>query len=753
MEDSENNRTAVEKILGEALPKVPNIDLWTQYLDYLRRVHPLHPDPDGSKRGVISQAFDTVLTHVGLDPDSGTVWREYIDFIKGGPGSIGGTAWQDKQKEDLLRAAYQRAVKLPHAELTRLWKEYDLFEVAVNKATGRKYLQEQSPHYMQARSARMQLEQKLGGLDRDSLPKLPPLRGCAGDQEFGRQVGLWRGWIKWEKEDPLVFLEEDVSQYRRRVLYVLRQATMSLRFYPEIWFEAAEWCFAQAEAGGPAEPVMLDAGEEFLDQGITANPESVLLALKKADRVQTLELETGNTDEVAVRNGVKLDPVFEKVLAALYALHKKGLERLQKGIAEIELRYAAMTPDEEDEAEEGARKESSDDEEERAQQQKPKTRAQRKQDEIAGLRTATTYHQDQLKSTISYIWVAKLRCFRRIQGQGLPGKPKKGFRGVFAEARPRGQLTSEVYIANALMEWGCYRDASAQKIFERGLKLFPVDEVFALEYIKHLVSTNDYTNARAVFETTMTKITNTTDKKTGAAALSIEEQRRKCRPLLGYMHTLESQYGDLDKIHKLERRMKELYPDEPDVVRFGNRFALPSFDAMEVQVIISPSQTRPPTQQQPMQQALQSTEQMSPLPTGRDLLRLGPNGPYIGSPKRGLDDSDPEAPQRKFMRGESPLKGAAGRRMQNHSTSSTIAAPAVGASGGFMTKNFVPQPTGPPPLPPGIMYVLSQIPAARHYNATQFIPERLVEYLRGVDLGRAFFRDAKGNIIPVAGPT
>ena len=731
MELSQENRQAAEGIFGRTLLMIPSLEIWKQYLDYLRRIHPLIPDPDGSKRAIISQAFDVLLDNVGIDPDSGEIWREYVEFIKSMPGVVGGQGWQDAQKVDLLRKAYQRAIRYPHSELTKLWKEYDHFEVNINKQMSRKFMQEHSPNYMTARAARTQLDQKLDGLDRKSLPVLPPLYGCAGEDAFATQVENWRGWLQWEKEDPLVLKDEDFEAYRRRIVFVYRQATMYLRFYPQIWFEAADWCSEQ----GTEE--MQKMSEEFLNSGIEACPESVLLTLKKADRVES-GLESGSTDEIAIRNGELLDPIYEGLLKALYALHKKLVERMNRSFTEVR-EYFASLPPEEDEDMDG----QGDDDDE-SQNEKPLSRAQKMEEQLKAVRTATVSYQDVLKKTISYVWVSKLRAFRRIQGQGQPGKAKKGFRGVFAEARPRGQLTSEVYIANALMEWRCYQDKSADKIFERGLKLFPTDEIFALEYIKHLISNNDDTNARAVYETTLTKITN-------AAASSEQQKKDKSRPLLEYMHSFESHYGDLDKIHKVEKRLREMFPSEQDVTMFSNRFALPSFDALAVQLVISPTQARPTTAASatdpgaPMvPQSVPSIEE--PGKSSPSRLELGPHGPYVASPKRALEDSDNDTPARKFMRAESPLKGAAGRRIQNQTGPPAPPANSGGAGGGFVTKTYVPgqtaappvaAPSHPAPLPYPVHELLNRLPAARFYTANHFDPNRMVELMAGVDLERA----------------
>ena len=68
-----------------------------------------------------------------MDKDSGKLWQDYIDFIKTGPGVIGGSDWQDKSKMDALRSAYQRAIAVPTSSLNALWKEYDVFETQSNK--------------------------------------------------------------------------------------------------------------------------------------------------------------------------------------------------------------------------------------------------------------------------------------------------------------------------------------------------------------------------------------------------------------------------------------------------------------------------------------------------------------------------------------------------------------------------------------------------------------------------------------------
>ena len=90
-------------------------------------------DPDGRAYRTIAESFDFALKNVGMDKDSGSIWQEYIDFLKSGPGTVGGSGWQDSQKMDSLRAAYQKAICVPMSALNALWKEYEGFEMGLSK--------------------------------------------------------------------------------------------------------------------------------------------------------------------------------------------------------------------------------------------------------------------------------------------------------------------------------------------------------------------------------------------------------------------------------------------------------------------------------------------------------------------------------------------------------------------------------------------------------------------------------------------
>jgi cleavage stimulation factor subunit 3 len=122
-----------EAIFSRTLLASSSVQLWSMYLDYIRRRHNINSDPTGQTRLVVQQAFDFTLSKVGIDKDSGHVWQDYIQFVKSGPGTLGGANWQDQQKGDAVRAAYRRALSIPTRQIHAFWLEYSNFEVSLNK--------------------------------------------------------------------------------------------------------------------------------------------------------------------------------------------------------------------------------------------------------------------------------------------------------------------------------------------------------------------------------------------------------------------------------------------------------------------------------------------------------------------------------------------------------------------------------------------------------------------------------------------
>lgn len=475
-----NNFAKAEELFKRTLTTIQNVKLLTVYLDYIRRRNDLS-DPTGRARDVVALAFEFVLKNevIGVDKDSGPIWTEYIQFIKTGHGQVGEHDWESKKKMDSLRRIYQRAIAVPTRNLNTLWREYEQFENTVDKKLARSLIAQHSPNYMSAKSANMALDNITRKLQRTNLPRLPPALGFDGYEEYMEQVDLWKKWVIWEKSDPLELKADEPETLKSRIFYVYRQALMALRFWPEMWVDAAEWCWENDFGTGEGR----DQGLDLLLQGIEANPESVLLALKHGDRVEAT-YPVGEGDEAKGDRGNAIKAPYVKVLDVLYEMNRSLKDKEKAEIDNINEAFASDS---------APGKMMDDDEDGEASGNQPEKDAA-KQARIQTIQQGYSARNNLLTKTISYVWIALARAMRRVQGKGAPNTALGGMRQVFTDARARGKLASDVYVAIALMEWKVYKDNAGVKIFERGARLFPDDEYFMVEYLKFLHSRDDFTS-------------------------------------------------------------------------------------------------------------------------------------------------------------------------------------------------------------------------------------------------------------------
>src|SRR2546423_12843711 len=102
--------------------------------------------------------------------------------------------------------------------------------------------------------------------------------------------------------------------------------------------------------------------------------------------------------------------------------------------------------------------------------------------------------------------------------------------------------------------------------------------------------------------------------------------------------------------------MRDLYPEALGLKQFSQRFVSSNFDPTSIRPIVSASQTRPKGYIQP---SIEVSEPSPNSPAIKHVDTLATNSPKRPFPVEDFEDNTP----RKMARGESPLKGAAGRRM------------------------------------------------------------------------------------------
>lgn len=217
-----------------------------------------------------------------------------------------------------------------------------------------------------------------------------------------------------------------------------------------------------------------------------------------------------------------------------------------------------------------------------------------------------------------------------------------------------------------------------------------------------------FLDARVVFETAVNKLAQK------------PETVARAKPIYAFFHDFESRYGELSQITKLEKRMRDLFPEDPMLTLFSRRFIQQGFDPTAIRPIISPA-----TQARP--RAIPSMETPA-SPQNTPPARFAHT---TNSPKRPLafEEPDPETTRpRKLARGESPLKGAAGRRLdqqkRNRQPNETSQYDGLAQT----------QPPPPPLLPRDVLFLLSIIPKAETYHATRFKPEEMVRLIRETDI-------------------
>lgn len=236
------------ELLKRALEVSVDPKLCALYIDYVRQTQP----------DLLSDAYEYVLDAVSYDPDSGVLWKQFIDNLASKPAS---NEWEEQFRRDRVRKAYKRAVSLPLTNVESLWRSYGAFETKINRMSARKFIDERSASYMKARSCIHAYEQTMKGLAGAGTMPSP--------EQSQRDAAKWRAYIQWEASNPLELdtaVEEQQQELQNRIAFAIKRATISARWAPALWFDAGS-----------------KLGVEYWIRGAQAIPESYLLAFKLAE--------------------------------------------------------------------------------------------------------------------------------------------------------------------------------------------------------------------------------------------------------------------------------------------------------------------------------------------------------------------------------------------------------------------------------------------------------------------------------------
>ncbi|OCF36522.1 hypothetical protein I316_01772 [Kwoniella heveanensis BCC8398] len=491
-----------------------DVSIWKAYLHYIRRQNPIAdgaPNAD-TVRSTITKAYEFALKECGYDRESGDIWDEYIRFVATTPTK---NHWEVQAQQDNLRKLYTRAVCIPLNNLETLWKAYDSFESTVNKATSKKFLAERSPAYMTARTALRELKALTDGLPHPILPLAPTF-----SESDRATVAGWKAYLKWEEGNPLVI--EDEGMLQSRIAYAIRKCLAEMRHFPELWHYSANYYLKLGKK---------DEAAGVLRAGVQACPKSFLLTFALSELLEDLNSY----------------PAVHELFVSLIDALAPEIDGLKKTIArEVEAAKGPEIPNSSSIGDINMDGEGASEVQKMVEEREARGRLveERRGKEV-----------DELVRGVNVAWIMYMRFARRAEGI-------KAARGVFGKARKSPYLSWHTFEASAMMEYHSNKDSAvAIRIFELGLKLFSEEVEYVIKYLQFLLSVNDDTNARALFERSALKIL-----------------PAKSRPLWDTWARYEYLYGDLSAVHKLETRFVEVFPNDSPLKRFAQRYTYNGVD-------------------------------------------------------------------------------------------------------------------------------------------------------------------------------
>ncbi|KAI0070995.1 Suf-domain-containing protein [Panus rudis PR-1116 ss-1] len=526
-------------LFNKYLKSSPFVELWKFYLSYVRRMN-----QGQNTRDTVRKAYEYALNHIGHDKESTEIWTDYIQFLKAGETA---TTWDESQKMDAIRKAYQRAVQTPMDGVKRLWEEYQEFENGLNKITAKKFLTDLQASHMQARTVLNQLHEHVNILfppppsSKSGRPAIWLPRPPTFSEAEKELVARWRKYIKFEENNPLEIEDKDKSTLHARIQSVYRKALVRMRFYPEFWYSAYGWTLGLSNDQSLPENKRKEKRDEALNilrAGLEANPASFVLNFAYAEALEEAKQYT------------EVHEAFKKFLDLL----REGLEAMeaqQQAEANVNANASFDSTNGVQDVNGGA-------------PGLPTTQSSSQQSQNSSFSSTTSdttpskkLHDRKTEYGIAYI--VYMRFARRAEGL-------QSARTVFSKARRDKWTPWEVYEAAALMEYHCFKETDiAKRIFEKGLEYFNDDAEFALRYLGFLISINDDANARALFERVVNMF-----------------PPERARPIWDRWARYEYQFGTFQAAQNLEKRLIETFPNDSPIKRFAERHRYLGTDAIAV---------------------------------------------------------------------------------------------------------------------------------------------------------------------------
>ncbi|PWA03494.1 hypothetical protein BB558_000339 [Smittium angustum] len=224
--------------------------------------------------------------------------------------SLRDTEYTRSTFERFLEKNPTSAIRIPIKEIENIWKDFDQFENSLNKLTAKKSLGDLSGTYMTARSTLRESQKYIDVIQTNQPPHGIPVPISWTEKEFN-YLNAWKRYIKWESSNPQKL--ESEKELEHRIVHIYQQATLALRFYPEICKLQDQESLALVSDENMLTDLVSALGMEIdsdffsgSSKGASADENKSQLLLHKRRKLEKLKqkIETESKDGLLVERGL-----------------------------------------------------------------------------------------------------------------------------------------------------------------------------------------------------------------------------------------------------------------------------------------------------------------------------------------------------------------------------------------------------------------------------------------------------------------
>jgi cleavage stimulation factor subunit 3 len=155
---------SLEQMFTKYLKKSYSLGIWHIYIDYVKKV--------SQKKFQAHEAYELVLSQFEHYWDAHDIYRSYIEEL--------GRIEDEQQRIGKIRTAYMRALQTPMRGLGDLWRDFEGFELELNKITGKKIIGDTLPLFQNSFQQYQAMLPLLRDWSIESAAKLIDLEGENG---------------------------------------------------------------------------------------------------------------------------------------------------------------------------------------------------------------------------------------------------------------------------------------------------------------------------------------------------------------------------------------------------------------------------------------------------------------------------------------------------------------------------------------------------------------------------------------------